>query len=495
MKYFFVMLIARKDFMKHEQPATDYKTRFEECNARFQAVFEYTSAASKVINSDLKILKVNQALVDLLGYSASEIIGTEIMDYACKDVVHHWQDLQHAMWAEGKPHFKLDACLVRKDGSLAWVHVTTVLFRQDGEPYGFTVLDDFTMQKSLEETEQRLSMALENSRMAVWELDLSDGSIIHSAGFKQLFSIQDTSNAWNKTELFSQFFEEDKEKLQDALRSITPESTVDFQGRIRTVNGVVRWVYLQAKPSDVQHGAPQKLLGTITDITKEKLAERDKDDFISIASHELRTPVTALKASLQLLETMKDVQTPKAASLITQANRSMRKINQLIDDLLNVNNLKEGQLRLKKSRFRLGSVIEDCCLHVTTEGVFNIVTSGDLDCEVEADSERIQQVIINLVNNAMKYAHDTREIRIDVANLADAVKISVTDFGPGISKEKLPFLFDRFYRADISSGQYSGLGLGLYIAAEIIKRHQGQIGVDSAPGEGSTFWFSLPKAD
>ena len=202
-----------------------------------------------------------------------------------------------------------------------------------------------------------------------------------------------------------------------------------------------------------------------------------------------------MKASLQLLETMKDVQTPKAASLITQANRSMRKINQLIDDLLNVNNLKEGQLRLKKSRFRLGGVIEDCCLHVTTEGIFNIVTSGDLDCEVEADSERIQQVIINLVNNAMKYAHDTREIRIDVAHLADAVKVSVTDFGPGISKEKLPFLFDRFYRADISSGQYSGLGLGLYIAAEIIKRHQGQIGVDSAPGEGSTFWFSLPKTD
>jgi PAS domain S-box-containing protein len=492
MKYFFVMVFARKDFMKHEQPETDYKTRFEECNARFEAIFEYTSAASKIINSDLKILKVNKALVDLLGYTEAEIIGTEIMEYACKDVQHHWKELQHAMWQEGKPHFKLDACLIRKDGTLAWVHITTVLFRQEGEYFGFTVLDDFTMQKSLEETKQRLSMALENSRMAVWELDLSDGSIIHSAGFQQLFSMQDTSVSWDQMRLLNQFFDEDKAMLQQALDNITPDSIVDFQGRIRTLDGVVRWVYLQAKPLETQHPEVQKLLGTITDITKEKLAERDKDDFISIASHELRTPVTAMKASLQVLDTMKQAQTPKAASLITQANKSMRKITGLIDDLLNVSNLNEGQLRLNKSRFRLGSVIDDCCLHVTTEGVFNIVTSGDLDTEVEADSERIQQVIINLVNNAMKYAHDTREIKISVAQLSDVVKISVTDYGPGIAKEMMPFLFDRFYRAGTSSGQYSGLGLGLYIAAEIIKRHEGEIGVDSELGQGSTFWFTLP---
>lgn len=140
----------------------------------------------------------------------------------------------------------------------------------------------------------------------------------------------------------------------------------------------------------------------------------------------------------------------------------------------------------------MGGVIDECCLHVTSEGLFNIKTGGDLDAEVEADSERVQQVIINLVNNAMKYAYSNKEIEINVLQMPGEVKVSVTDHGPGIEKEKIPYLFDRFYRADGSSGQYSGLGLGLYIAAEIIKRHQGEIGVESELGQGTTFWFTLP---
>jgi len=478
--------------MNEQQPETDYKNKFEECNGRFEGVFEHTSAASKIINSDLEILKVNRALVELLGFSEAELVGTKIMDYACKDVVHHWEDLQDAMWKHGRPYFKLDACLIRKDKSLAWVHITTVLFQQDRHNFAYTVLDDFSYQKSLEETERRLSMALENSRMAVWELDLANGSIIHTAGFKQLFGVKDPAKAWNREQLLRQFVKEDADKLREVLSQISGESTIDFQGRIRTFDGVVRWVFLQGKPADEAGRPPTKILGTITDITKEKLAERDKDDFIGIASHELRTPVTALKASLQLLDTMKNGLHSKTASLINQANKSMHKITGLIDDLLNVNNLKEGQLRLRKSHFRIGSAIEDCCLHVTSEGVFEIIRNGDLDAKVEADSERIQQVLINLVNNAMKYAHGTREIRIDVKKLDKVLRVSVTDQGPGIAKEMLPYLFDRFYRANISSGQYSGLGLGLYIAAEIIRRHKGQIGVDSTRGKGSTFWFTLP---
>ncbi len=481
--------------MKQEQAEHNYKDRFEECYSRFEAVFEYTSAASKIIDSDLKILKVNAALVELLGYSEQEIIGTEIMEYACKQVQHHWQDLQSAMWEHGKPRFKLDACLVRKDGGLAWVHITTVRFQQDGEYFAYTVLDDYTAQKALEETQARLSMALDNSRMAVWELNLSSGQLIHTTGFRQLFGIQDLEPNWRIDQLLSQFIPEDEQRLREVFAAADAEAVIDFQGRVQTHDGVLRWVYLQGRVSPAREQLPITIVGTIADITKEKLAERDKDDFISIASHELRTPITAMKASLQLLEQMKTMESPRAAALITQANRSMRKITLLIDDLLNVNNYKEGQLRLKKTRFRIGSVVEDCCMHVTADGVFDIVSTGDLNTEVEADSERIQQVVINLVNNAMKYAHGSREIGIDIKRLDGSVKISVTDHGPGIQKEKLPFLFDRFYRADISSGQYSGLGLGLYISSEIIKRHKGHIGVDSEPGKGSTFWFTLPCED
>jgi PAS domain S-box-containing protein len=479
--------------MEREQPAADFKTKFEECNGRFESIFSHTSAASKIINRDLRIIKVNDALVDLLGYTADEILGTEIMDYACPDVKHHWKELQDAMWNHGRPFFKLDACLVRKDKKLAWVHVTTILFKEDNEHYGFTVLDDFTNQKTLEETERRLSMALQNSKMAVWELNLQDSSIIYTEGLKQLFGIQEQLIHWDLNFLLRQFVAEDEHRLRIALQAINSATILDFQGRIHTHEGVLKWVYLQGKPGKCENGKAFNILGTITDITKEKLAERDKDDFISIASHELRTPITALKASLQLLQTMKHAQDGKAASLVTQANKSMGKISLLIDDLLNVSNLKEGQLKLKKTRFKIANAIDECCHHVTAAGVFNITTEGDPDIEVEADSERIQQVVVNFVNNAMKYAHGTKEIKIRVEKKDAQVVVSVTDHGPGIEKEKLPFLFDRFYRADISAGQYSGLGLGLYISAEIIRRHHGTIGVESEPGKGATFWFSIPQ--
>jgi signal transduction histidine kinase len=229
------------------------------------------------------------------------------------------------------------------------------------------------------------------------------------------------------------------------------------------------------------------------DITRDKLAEREKDDFISIASHELKTPLTALKGALQVLDRMKDAPTPKLSALLEQATKSMNKVTVLVDELLNASRMTEGQLHLKITRFNLSKAIDECCLHITAAGTYQIVIEGLKDLEVAADSERIQRVIVNFVNNAVKYAATSREIIIRVDREGAFVKVSVADKGPGIAKEKLPHLFERFYRADENGGQYSGLGLGLYISAEIIRKHGGQIGVDSEPGSGSTFWFTLPS--
>lgn len=145
----------------NEDKKTNFKNKFEQCNERFQNIFNLTSAASKIIDSELTILRVNGALTELLGFTATEIEGTKIMDYACPAYKHHWHDLQKAMWEDGKPFFKLDACIIKKDKSLAWVHVTTILFRENDQSYGFTILDDYSYLKSYEESEQRLNMALQ----------------------------------------------------------------------------------------------------------------------------------------------------------------------------------------------------------------------------------------------------------------------------------------------------------------------------------------------
>jgi PAS domain S-box-containing protein len=478
--------------MEQENEHWDLEELYQDCTNRFSSIFNLTSTATKIINKDLTILKLNKSLTDFLGYTAEEIEGTKIMDYACQEYKAHWSDLQKAMWEDGKPFFKLDACIVKKDKSLAWVHVTTILYHEEHVSYAFTVLDDFSYRKNFEESEKRLSMALQYSKMAVWELDLSNNKIINSEGLDSIFGYQNTRNVWTRTFLLKQFLSEDQQRFDDMLSNLGTESALNFEGRIQTPEGLIKWLSLQGKMEQGTDGSPDKILGTIYDITKEKLAERHKDDFISIASHELRTPITALKASLQLMDKIKETGNDRLSSLVEQANKSMNKISLLIEDLLNASKMNEGQLQLKYTKFNLQAAIEECCHYVTAAGSFNIITEGDLDAETVADSERIQQVIVNFVNNAMKYAPESKDIYIRVDREVSGLKISVRDLGPGIPQEKVPYIFDRFYRADINGGQYSGLGLGLYICAEIIKKHKGEIGVESEAGKGSTFWFTLP---
>ena len=172
----------------------------------------------------------------------------------------------------------------------------------------------------------------------------------------------------------------------------------------------------------------------------------------------------------------------------------MDRVTTLIENLLNTDKLNEGQLHLNKTSFTIAQMVGDCCQHVRIAGIYTIITDGDKELEIYADADRIDQVVINFVNNAIKYAPATKEIHIKIEKINNMAKVSVSDKGPGIHPEKLPYLFDRYYRVDSSGMQYSGLGLGLYISAEIIKRHNGEIGVDSELGKGSTFWFTLPLA-
>ena len=267
----------------------------------------------------------------------------------------------------------------------------------------------------------------------------------------------------------------------------------EFEIREKRIDGAYRWHLIRMVPVKNEDGEIQLWVGTATDIHELKQLQQQKDDFISIASHELKTPVTALKASLQLLYKMKEKPAPVVfPRLIEQANKSSNRIGSLIDDLLNVSKINHGQLHLNKTIFNIASVINDCCHHIRLEGKFTIETKGDVDTEVLADAERIEQVVVNFVNNAVKYAFTSNVIEVCIENLVTEVKVSVIDSGNGIPAEKIPHLFDRYYRVDTSGIQYSGLGLGLYICAEIIKKHNGRIGVDSILGKGSKFWFTLP---
>lgn len=178
--------------------------------------------------------------------------------------------------------------------------------------------------------------------------------------------------------------------------------------------------------------------------------------------------------------------------LIDQANKSLSYVSALISDLLNASKINEGQLQLNKTNFNLAELISNCCYHIRAGNEYDLKIEGDLDLNVHADPNSIEQVITNLANNAIKYAPLSKTNVIRIEKLADRIKVSVIDKGQGIAADKVGHLFKRYYRVDSGGNQYSGLGLGLYISAEIIKKHRGEIGVATEPGEGSTFWFTLP---
>jgi PAS domain S-box-containing protein len=355
------------------------------------------------------------------------------------------------------------------------------------------VTDKVLSRQRIEEAENKLRMAIESSELGTWYYDLDKSEYVFSDRLKQIFGFYPEDEITNEL-VTQQITDEYRNEVVNLVNEAIANNT-NYQVEY-SITGFhdkqLRWVRATGKLYPAQGGHPANFSGIVMDITELKVEEQRKDDFISIASHELKTPTTALKASLQLLDRVKDKPSPIFPKLIEQANRSMDKITGLIDELLNSTRTTEGQLHLNKATFVIADMLNACCNHVRMAGKHKLILQGDEHLQVFADEHRIDQVVVNLVNNAVKYAPDSTEIYFIIEKLGDMAKISVKDSGPGISADKIPHLFTRYYRADYAGSQYSGLGLGLYISSEIIKRHGGQIGVDTELGKGSTFWFTLP---
>lgn len=236
----------------------------------------------------------------------------------------------------------------------------------------------------------------------------------------------------------------------------------------------------------------QKALREEIEFRKE--AERKKDEFISIASHELKTPMTSIKGYIQLLERSldkNDLETVRTR--LHKVQNQVEKLNLLVADLLDISKIESGKLKFNRRYFSFDQVL-DHILEVMQQSnpQIKLVKKGIIEGEVYGDEMRIEQVIINFITNAVKYAPDTEEIHINSVMRGDEMYFSVRDFGIGMSEEHQQKIFDKFYRIEETSERFQGLGIGLYICQEIIERHEGTVGVHSKPGEGSEFYFSIP---
>ena len=228
-------------------------------------------------------------------------------------------------------------------------------------------------------------------------------------------------------------------------------------------------------------------------ITDRKEQERRKDEFISIASHELKTPVTTIKAFTQLLH-RKFNNNRTAEKYLLRMNEQIDKLTLLINDLLDVSKIQAGKVELRMNNFNLAELLQSTIEALRETAVDrNIKFEKETDIIVYGDEDRIGQVIVNFLTNAMKYSDNNKPIKVSLRLEKRKAIVAVSDFGRGIEKQYQNRIFDRFFRVSPSAERSNpGLGMGLYISAQIIKRHNGTIWVESKKNEGSTFYFSLP---
>lgn len=223
--------------------------------------------------------------------------------------------------------------------------------------------------------------------------------------------------------------------------------------------------------------------------------EQQKNDFISMVSHELKTPLTSISAYIQLLQS-RGLTDLFVVNTLTKVQKQIRKMSTLISSFLNVSRLESGEVQLNLSNFDVDKVILD-----VVEDLRLIYPTNQIDFEsgdrklIYGDKDKIGSVISNLISNAVKYSDLNSTILVQSETSANEVHVSVTDQGIGIKAHDIEKLFDRFYRVEsLQTKTISGFGIGLYLSAEIINLHQGKIWAESDYGVGSTFHFCIPLA-
>ncbi|RAJ31917.1 sensor histidine kinase [Pedobacter cryoconitis] len=294
---------------------------------------------------------------------------------------------------------------------------------------------------------------------------------------------------------------ENQHRRQEWWKLIKGHQPYEIKFQLKNVSGELRWVMARA---NAYHTGTEFMgyIGSIIDITDQEhstiaiqeLSDR-KDEFLSIASHELKTPLTSIKALFQLIG--RSI-TPdhKIYHFLERANTNVLRLEKLIANLLDVSKINAGKLSYEYTEFAFDQMLEDAVLSMQDIAPHHHFILHKPDAvNFTGDKFRLEQVIYNFLSNAVKYSPQGKEIIVSSEVNNGNIIVAVQDFGIGIKRENLANIFDRYYRVDNTIMKFDGLGLGLFISSEIIKRHNGSFWIESELGIGATFYFILPLTE
>ncbi|MGB3775615.1 MAG: ATP-binding protein, partial [Leeuwenhoekiella sp.] len=456
---------------------------------------------------DLKVEIANKAMLkvwdknkDILGKPLAEVVpelaSTDIMVWL-KEVYRTGVALES---------FQQKNRLKSSDGKPKYYDVIYQPQRStDGEVIGVSIIATVVTQQVLlnekvKESEKQYKELTNNLPEFIISYDIRKEKYYYN---KSLLDFTGSSlESLARNNWYSILHPEDYERMMNIYGSaIENNENFEMEVRIRNKEGDYLWCLNRNHCIVDSNGNALRWIGTNTLIQRLKDEVKRKEDFLKLVSHELKTPVTSIKGYVQMILSMisedpaKPINTLPIKSSLERVENQVTRLTHLIAEMLDLSRMKESKLDLKLESFDLCELVKETILDVQhSSGMVEIKSSFEDVCNVHADKDRIGQVLINFITNAIKYSPEQKDIHVSVYNDEPGyISVSVSDSGIGISDSDLSKIFDRFYRVSgKNEGTYAGFGIGLFLAKAIIDRHNGKIRVESKLNKGSNFIFSLP---
>lgn len=470
-------------------------------------LFMQAPAFIAVVRGPLHVFELtNLTYMHLIGHR--EVIGKPVREALPEVEGQGFFELLDQVYTTGQLYIGTEAKIMldsRDDGQLEEVYCNFIYqptYNAQGEvdgvlALGVDVTEQVRARQAVQESQQRLELAQQAGQIGTFEWDIQQ----HMLWTTEMEALYGLSAG------------EFEGSYQDWVRRVSPLDLPHFEERLlaaladggpwhdefRVVwpDGSIHWLSGNAVIWMDARCQPVRMIGVNVDITERKTLDEQKDTFIGVVSHELKTPVTSLKTYTELLQwRFEHAGDASSAQVLSRMDKQIDRLTALIQDLLDVTQLEVGQLRITLELIDLSAIVRESVetMQQTTSTHTILIEEPDTPLpKVHADPKRIAQVITNLLSNAIKYSPADSHVIVKLTPALHEITVSVQDYGSGIARETQNRLFQRFFRADGALEESQpGLGLGLYIASEIIAHHGGRINVKSEVGQGSTFFFTLP---
>ncbi len=470
---------------------------------------------------DNPIIYCNKAFETISGYGRDEIIGHNCR-FLQKEDRQQPQRKALADAIKNGESISVEIRNYRKDGTLFWNELNMSPIKDDrGKTcYFIGVQNDVTRRKkaeldlqhqkdvmerkveertrSLRENEEYLASIVQTVRESLVVLNPDLKVLSVNDHFIKTFKVtrEETEGAllyelgngqWNIP------------RLKELLESILPTNNpvLEFEVEHDFPHIGKKLMLVNAHRVELEGQYRDRILIAIEDVTDRREIERRKDDFLSIASHELKTPLTTIKGYVQLMhKLMPEDIGEKFKEILRKTGLYVERLNTLIAELLDVSRIQTGNIELHREQFNFDKMVYETVENMqAAQQSHQIIISGNAAETYFGDESHIVQVVNNLISNAIKYSPDATEVEVHLSRVANYIKLSVKDKGMGISPEYHKRIFERFYRVGEIQQRFPGMGIGLYICDQIIKNHGGTLWVESELGKGSTFSFTLPMQE